>query len=721
MPIPITSLDDRKFEELVIEARERLQHHLPEMTQLSEGDPLYALVDLFAWMTESVIYRANLIPERQRQAFLNLLQLPLRPATPARGIVSIDARPGGGWQLPPLLQSEAALVAGDVTFTTEGELQPTPLAMAVMVKEQIDKAELAALDISAESLREIYNTSVNAFRPRAFNPGQDLLTLSNSLDNSFYLLVYLPDKKLLPHADAIRDALVGRVLNFGLAPLDELPAEKAEALPPRQLRWEIAWQKEAQEKRATYLPLEVVADSSSGGRRAGVVRLRMPRSEAVLKSNFAADPQYAGFDNTPPEPPAGVSAEQVLFWLRLSAPEESNFNLGYLGINAVDVVGQGVVRDQMVAVGSGRSEQAYLLPNSEIDAASLQIEVSEYGTFVPWQQVSHFAASGADARVYRFDAASSAVQFGDGVRGKRPPAKSRIRAAYYRYGGGRKGNMAAGSIKQLASASSQLMVRHEWATQGGLDAETVSQAEQRIPAHLMHRNRAVTKEDFALLARDNPINPVGRAEVVPGLLPGSSLDTVRTDIPGVISLFVLPPMTPRMGGAPRPTAGLLRDLYEYIDARKLLGTELYVLSPQFIPLAIAVSIKVLDPTVVTETRNAVSRALLEYLWALSPGGPNGNGWPLGRDVEPGELKAVAARVSGVLSVGKLHLFYQESRNGRWHKSAQLALDSYQLPEVMEVSVEHASDEPAPPGIVQPDSGDNSSETAVAVPVIPDIC
>ena len=721
MPIPITSLDDRKFEDLVIEARERLQHHLPEMTQLSEGDPLHALVDLFAWMTESVIYRANLIPERQRQAFLNLLQLPLRPATPARGIVSIDAKPGGARLLPPLLGSESTLVAGDVTFSTVGELQPAPLAMAVMIKEKIEEAELRALDISAESLREIYNTKVNAFRPRTFIPGQDTLRLNHSLDNSFYLLVYLPDKKQLSRADAMRSALAGTVLNFGLAPQDELTAEKAEALPPRQLKWDIAWQRNDQEKRATYLPLEVVADSSNGGRQTGVARLRLPRSETVLKSSFASDPQYAGFDNTPPEPPVGVDAEQVLFWLRLSAPQENDFNLGYLGINAVDVIGQGVVRDQMVAIGNGRPEQAYVLPDSDIDAASLQLEVSEHGAFVGWQQVTHFAASEADARVYRFDAASGVVQFGDGVRGKRPAAKSRVRAAYYRYGGGKKGNMAAESIKQLASSSSKLIVRHEWATQGGLDAETVSQAEQRIPAHLMHRNRAVTKEDFALLARDNPINPVGRAEVVPGLLPGSSLDTVQPDIPGVISLFVLPPMAPRMGAAPRPTAGLLRDLYHYIDARKLLGTELYVLSPEFVPLAIALSIEVLDPTVVTEIQNGVNSALLNYLWALSPGGPAGSGWPLGRDIKPDELKAVAARVSGVLSVGPMRLYYQARSDRRWHRSECLALQSFQLPEVMEVVVEHSVDEPAMPGIVRPERGDDSGETAVAVPVIPDIC
>ena len=122
MPIPITSLDNRSFDDLVAEARQRLQAHLPEMQPLVEGDPMLALVDVFAWMTESVIYRANLIPERQRQAFLNLLHLPMRPAQPARGIVSIDTKPKGP-ALPPLLRSESTLAAGEVIFSTLGELQ----------------------------------------------------------------------------------------------------------------------------------------------------------------------------------------------------------------------------------------------------------------------------------------------------------------------------------------------------------------------------------------------------------------------------------------------------------------------------------------------------------------------------------------------------------------------------------------------------------------------
>ncbi|MEK9765605.1 MAG: hypothetical protein VW274_03935, partial [Thalassolituus sp.] len=63
MPLPVPNLDDRRFDDLVAEARNRLAGHLPELTQVAPGDPVHAFIDLFAWLTETIIYRANLIPE----------------------------------------------------------------------------------------------------------------------------------------------------------------------------------------------------------------------------------------------------------------------------------------------------------------------------------------------------------------------------------------------------------------------------------------------------------------------------------------------------------------------------------------------------------------------------------------------------------------------------------------------------------------------------------
>jgi predicted phage baseplate assembly protein len=168
----------------------------------------------------------------------------------------------------------------------------------------------------------------------------------------------------------------------------------------------------------------------------------------------------------------------------------------------------------------------------------------------------------SEERVYRLDAQAGQVQFGDGQHGQRVPEGARIRVAEYRHGGGAAGNLPAGELRAVNGASG-LSLRHELATTGGRDGESVAEAERRIPGFLTHRNRAVTHDDFATLALTNPLRPVGRAEVIEGLLPGSAISNLRRDVPGVVSLFVLPPGEPELGHTPRPTQGLLKDVFAH--------------------------------------------------------------------------------------------------------------------------------------------------------------
>ena len=719
MPLPITQLDDRRFDDLVAEARQRLVSQLPELTQVVEGDPLYAITDLMAWMTETIIYRANLIPERQRQAFLNLLQIPLRPAQPARGLVAIHSSSKRA-QLPALLPEATRLSAGKVIVSTRGELQPTPLALRLMIKERLGASELNAMGVTLDQLRQLYQfgaQTASPFRPRSFNLGSDTLNLQQSLDKKYYLLLHLNDKKLVAHKKELRAQLEGKTLNIGLAPVTHLPAEIARELPPRRLQWQLLWQKSAESQRAELVPLEVVDDSSRGGRQTGVVRLRIPGNFRAFESEYTQDPKYAGMNNTPPEAPVDVDPNTIIAWLCLSAPEDPEFALGFMAVNAVDVVAQELVLDQVIGQGDGRAGQVVSLGRSDVEAASLQLEVSENGIYRPWQQLANFSGASLNDRVYQFDASTGSVIFGDGIRGKRPAPGERIRAARFHAGGGASGNLPAGSVRQLLSGNAaELQVQQDWPLSGGQEAESVAQAEQRIPAELRHRDRAVTREDFIQLAQDNPLVPVGRAELIPGLMPGNSPAAIQTDVPGVVALLVMPPAEPALGAAPRPSAGLLNDLFRYLAPRTLLGTELYVLSPQFVPVALSLSLEVMDRSNLTSILQAVEKNLLASLWPLAPGGFNGTGWPLGRELDVNELRTLAGRTPGVLAINELQLYYQQP-SGSWQTLPKLRLEAWQLPELAEVHIEEGEQVPAPPQrVVQP-----PPESGIAVPVIPDFC
>ena len=88
MPLPVPDLDDRSFQDLVNEARRRIPLYCPEWTDHNLSDPGITLIELFAWMTEVLIYRLNKVPEKNYVKFLELLGVRLAPATAASAEVT---------------------------------------------------------------------------------------------------------------------------------------------------------------------------------------------------------------------------------------------------------------------------------------------------------------------------------------------------------------------------------------------------------------------------------------------------------------------------------------------------------------------------------------------------------------------------------------------------------------------------------------------------------
>jgi Baseplate J-like protein len=76
MPIPLPSLDDRGYADLVGEARARIPGVLPQWTDHNPGDPGIVLVELLAWLTEMLLYQIDQVPAANVTAFLGLLNGP---------------------------------------------------------------------------------------------------------------------------------------------------------------------------------------------------------------------------------------------------------------------------------------------------------------------------------------------------------------------------------------------------------------------------------------------------------------------------------------------------------------------------------------------------------------------------------------------------------------------------------------------------------------------
>jgi hypothetical protein len=74
--LPLPKLDDRTFDDLAAEARALIPAVQPEWTDHNPSDPGITLLELLAWLTEMLIYRADQVPEDHVRAFLRLLNGP---------------------------------------------------------------------------------------------------------------------------------------------------------------------------------------------------------------------------------------------------------------------------------------------------------------------------------------------------------------------------------------------------------------------------------------------------------------------------------------------------------------------------------------------------------------------------------------------------------------------------------------------------------------------
>lgn len=76
MPLDLPNLDDRTYEDLVAEALRLIPNYAPEWTNYNPSDPGITLIEMFAYLTEMLLYRQNRITDDNLRTFLRLLNGP---------------------------------------------------------------------------------------------------------------------------------------------------------------------------------------------------------------------------------------------------------------------------------------------------------------------------------------------------------------------------------------------------------------------------------------------------------------------------------------------------------------------------------------------------------------------------------------------------------------------------------------------------------------------
>ncbi len=703
-------LDNRTYEELREELLRRIPVHSPTWTDHNESDPGIALLELFAYLGESLLYRFNQIPDTTRVEFLRLLGVQPRPAHPASVLLSAITDVPAGVQV--LRDAEAS--GGPVSFQTEDELYVWPLEARGAGKEPTDAgtAESRA-DALARAGRQpdeaaFYRTVLTPEDPLA--PDATPIDVSAQVDRSLWVA-------LLARPTLDLAALGGRTLFLGVAfderldpppELERLAPDETERFrsgaltedPPATL-WQL-WDPTAAPGAPPYKTLPVLGDTTRGMVTTGVVKLELP---ATLPRIGVIPPDDG--DGPPPVDDDDVRT-RVVAWLRVSRPDRPDIGdaihrVRWVGANCVSAVqSRTPPAVELLGSGTGDADQRLPLAHAPVLPGTVALEVEEPAGWTPWHEVDGFTRSGLDDRHYVVDLDHGAVVFG---RGRVPQIGERIRVLRYRYGGGRAGNVPAGAVSGLP-ASPAVTVTNPLPAVGGADRVDLASALEAIPAEVHRRDRAVVPEDYRDLALE--VSGVARADVLPLFHP----DTPGVDAAGVTSVLVLPELDTRNPAAPLPDLGLLRRVARYLDVRRLVTAELYVIPPEYVRVAVSVGVAVRSGYQVDAVRRWVEQILRQYLAALPAGGPDGGGWPLGRTLRAAELEAVAVQVEGVeYAVGTRLATLDPAPAER----ATVPLQKWQLPELASVVV--VAGEPADPAVAPaPPAPDK-----VPVPLPPEVC
>ena len=122
--------------------------------------------------------------------------------------------------------------------------------------------------------------------------------------------------------------------------------------------------------------------------------------------------------------------------------------------------------------------------------------------------------------------------------------------------------------------------------------------------------------------------------------------------------------------APMPSPGLLRTVCAYLDQRRLIATELYVIAPTYVPVSITLQVLAQPDADTATVEQAVESALTTFLdplagGSLDPSTP-GTGWPFGGTIYFVDVLRVAAQVANVIRVADLVITLNGVQTRRLH-------------------------------------------------------
>ena len=605
MTLKAPNLDDRKFQDIVSEARNKIPLYCPKWTDYNLSDPGITLIELFAWMVDMLLYRLNRVPEKNYIKFMDLIGIRLEPPKPANA---------------------------DITFRLSA---PQPEAITIPKGTEVatvrTETEEAITFTTNQDLTIILPTLVYSLTTPDSTTFGDCMPLLKNPDLMVSIFKEVPEENnalYLGFSENLSAHTLMLTVDCSIEGIGVDPRN-----PP--LAWEF-WDGEHEK----WSPLRLETDTTGGLNTSGHVILYIPDTSTMIEVNgqHACWIRCRAIKPRPGQRPYGTSPK-----VRSIVAESIGGTMPAshcLRINS-EVLGR----------SDGTPGQGFLLQNvpvlSREPGETIEVETETEGEFEPWQEVIDFSNSGPDDLHFTGDSVSGEIQFGPSVRqpsgeehqyGRVLPAGRQIRFTAYRCGGGVVGNVGEGTITVLKSSIPYLAsVTNFEAAKGGTDPETLERAKLRAPQVLKNHTRAVTAEDFEYLALQTS-SEIARAKCT---VPGTPTDG-QSPPPGVVRLLLVPVVSECDRLITSEELELPRRLREevqaYLDERRLLATRLEIAPPAYVPVAVEARIKVKAGRDTGQVASDVEKRLYRYINPVC-GGPDEDGWPFGGSLSLPEIYA----------------------------------------------------------------------------------
>ena len=634
MPLPDIQLDNRSYNDLVNELKRRIPAYTPQWTDFNESDPGIALIEMFSWLADILIYRINQIPDKAYIKFLQMIGIQLALPAPAQAYLTFTVTS----QNPVLVRGGTRVQAsgassGQVTFETVDDFYAAGSNVAAV--QTFDGATYSVVT----NFNPVDGSSYGAFG----NLPQAGSALYIGFDNAY------------PSTDGFEYPLIFLVNTPSVTGLAQGGQSTQNISPPIEFVLEystaIGW--------GTFTE---VTDGTNQFTQTGVLSFQAPSDWASVQWGAlrrSTDPSY--------------------FWMRyrisqvLGSGYQSPPLLTNILANSVMSLNAETAQGELLGASNGMPNQTFqisnypVLPNPPSVSGIVQVNEGDGNGYTLWQEVLDFSGSDSNSKVYTLDHSAGVVTFGDGVHGKIPHWLSsdgsnlessdtpNVQVTQYQYGGGSAGNVGANTITSMIDTVPFVAsVTNLLPAQLGSDEQTVEDAEEKAPQQIRTLGRAVTPGDFVTLAIQTPGARVQRATAIPLQRPQTQVVRAADgsvilppNAPGVVTVIVVP-------DGPDPSKPIASDqtmtaVAAYLDAYRLVTCELYVTNPVYRLVEIDATITVVPGATTGTVQALVENALLAFYNPLT-GGQQGAGWDFGGTIYVSDAYRQILDVPGVLRI-----------------------------------------------------------------------